>query len=398
LRVGLFVLGLLASAAYLPRAIDATLALRWASLALTLPLLLLFLGDRVAPLPKLAFAALVAVVLSALWGPDLATGLDEVAHVVVIFAAFWLGASLITLVPVWAGVSLGVGVSALVALAQVAIGLDWFAQAAPPAGLFGNRNFLAEAGMISLIALASMQPPTTAWRAPRWVLIGGALVAIALGGSKAVYGGLAVAAAFWIAPRRPKLALATFVALGVLAVFMVLVGSETATIRLEMWEEAITRATLFGNGLGAWASTYPIAEHAHSEPLQAIYEFGILAILPVAVLIRAMGGWSGEPEGYVVVALVAVSLFAFPLHLPLSAFVFALAAGHLDARRRRMVERALDRGADDGVGARRAAAQPRRGLPDGVEGRGDLPLASSPRVEGRADTAHRRAERAIGSR
>ncbi len=339
LDYSLFGLGFALAVAIFPGTIDGFLTLRWAIIASAVPLLLLALGDRVAPFPWLFAAFIAAAVGSMLWAVDRAGAFDDASHVVMLGAAFWLGASLSNATHLWKGVSIGVAASAAVAMAQWGFGWTGVPSAVDPGGLFANKNILAEAGMVALLASLAMGG------AVGRVLAVAALIAVLLGGSKAVFAGLAVAFAFWIAPRSQRLAWAILAALGLAAVSMFFVFPiVSATVRWEMWVPALTDLTPFGHGMGSFAAAFPQAEHAHSEPVQLAYEMGLFALIPALIFLKAMEEWSGELEGYLLVGILADGLFAFPLHLPLTAFVAAVAAGRLVGARDRLVRRRFEGG------------------------------------------------------
>lgn len=341
----LFGLGLAGAVAVLPGTIDAFLSLRWAIVSVMIPLLLLWLGRDVAPIPRLVFAFVAFAGVSLLWTPMFGHGLDDFAHLVILAAAFWLGASLTNATPLWNGLAVGVSASAAIAVAQW--GWDWYGipQAVPPAGLFANKNFLAEAAMVSVIV--SLGSRTRVGVA----LAAAALVAVVLGSSKAVFGALMVTLAFWLAPRRPVLGWSLMGLAAILFVAALALPFGSAADRFPIWSGGVSDAALLGHGVGAFSAAFPIWENAHSEPIQLFYEFGLLAVIPAVIFAKAMEGWSGETEGYVLVAVAAVALWSFPLHLPLTALAASVAAGRLAGARDRLVRRRLDGGFALGVGA-----------------------------------------------
>lgn len=329
----LFSLGLAGAVAFWPGAVDAPLTLRWAVLATMIPLCLILLGNRSAPLPWLPAAFVAGAAISLAWTPDVYSGIDDLAHLVILFAAFWLGASVRDLKPLWLGLSIGVGVSAAFVMAQWGFDSEVVSQTARPGGLFGNKNFCAEAAMVAVIACLAMKSRL------RWALTAAALFVVVICSSKAVFAGLAVAASFWMLPRYTKSAFALLVGLVGLAILLFLVDHESVTYRLPMWQAALSDLRLLGHGIGSYAGAYPAYEHAHSEPLQYIYELGLLAILPAVIFWKALEGWRGETEGFILIAVGAVSLWSFPLHMPLTVLAAAAAAGHLAHARSVMVER-----------------------------------------------------------
>lgn len=342
LRAGLLILGLAAAVAYLPGTFDATTTLRWAVVAVGVFLLLCLV--RPAPFPWGAALCVALAGASVLWSSDPFGGLDHLAKLVAVAGAFWLGGSLDDATPLWKGIALGVAASAVIAIAQVVVGLDWFVQAAPPAGLFGNRNFLAEAGMVALITSLA-----TVWTPGGAVLAALAGVAILLTGSKAVIGALVILLAVYVAPQRPAIAWGLAGMVVLVAGLMFGGGAGSAAARLEIWQPAWSGLSWFGNGLGSFAYDFsPVHEHAHSEPLQYAYELGVLAIAPAALLIHVLGGWEHDREGFVLVGVALVGFLAFPFHMPVTALAAGVAAGRLARKRSRMGGHDRPRGLEDG--------------------------------------------------
>lgn len=347
LHLALFGLGFAGAVAVLPGTLDAVTTLRWAIFAVGVPLLLLLMGRSVAPIPKLVWAFVAFAALSILWAPSFASGLDDLAHVAILAAAFWLGASLTNANHLWLGVATGVAVSTAIALGQWGMGWSFesLPNAAPPSGLFANRNFLAEAAMVALIPALAIRT----W--PGRVLAAAALIAVMICASKAVLGALIVTGALWITPRRPAIGWSILAVMVALFAAALAIPIESAAVRFPIWSEAISGYAPLGHGVGSFAANFPVYEHAHSEPLQLFYEFGLFALIPALVFLKAMEGWSGETEGFVLVAVAAVGLFSFPLQMPLTGVAAALAAGRLAGARDRLVRRRLEGRLALGVGA-----------------------------------------------
>jgi hypothetical protein len=119
------------------------------------------------------------------------------------------------------------------------------------------------------------------------------------------------------------------------------------TEHASIWTAAIADLHLFGNGLGSFAADFGRAEYAHNEPLHFVYELGVLA-LPILALALYLMNRTKYDDALVLVAILAISLFSFPLHMPVTGFAAALAAGGI-ARRGYLVRDsfatcAMDRG------------------------------------------------------
>jgi hypothetical protein len=319
--------GFLAATAFWPGIVDGATAPRWAVLGVLVPLCLLLAGPaRVRPMVALAaLAFLGAAALSISWAPDRLSATDELVHMTILAAAMWLGASLDDLSPFWGGAAAGVSISVLLAVAQT-FGFDGVPQAVSPAGLFGNKNVLAEACLLALVV---------AWALPF------ALLGLALAGSKAALGAATVMLAVWLRKRAPLASKAILAGLVLALVWLVASGNESFSIRLGYWTEAASAMTPLGHGIGSFAAFNPEAEFAHSEVIQLAFEMGLIGLLLVGVYAYAMGGidvGAGVgPELVVLVGVGAVSLFGFALHMPLTAVAASLAVGRL--ARARMLAR-----------------------------------------------------------
>jgi hypothetical protein len=91
----------------------------------------------------------------------------------------------------------------------------------------------------------------------------------------------------------------------------------------------IPQFSFFGQGLGSFYHLYSWFEHAHNDLLQVTYETGFLGIL-LFLGFMAYCLWSGPlPERLVLLAFLVEGLFDFPLYMPSTSFLAALAAGSI---------------------------------------------------------------------
>lgn len=344
----LFGFSFLVTVAFVPGIVDPATLPRWSIIAAGAPLLLMLRTERFPnPLEGAGLAVVISLAAGIAWSPDVLTGYEELAHLAILAVVFCLGASLADLRPLWQGLCVGVAVNAFIAFLQV---LGWYElpQAAAPAGLFMNRNPLAEVALVALIVGG----------ARFWYAVG-PCIALVLTHSRAALGALLVVWSISLWPRHRTAAVAILLVAGAAAVGAFTLGSESALIRLGVWKSALSNLAVLGNGVGSFVTAYPQAQYAHSEPIQLVYEHGVLA-LPFFIMLWLLWRVPGyETEHLVLAAICAVGLFAFPLRLPATAFAFALAAGHL-ARGWALVRRGVDGGRDPDRGAHDRAA----GAPD----------------------------------
>jgi len=328
-----FLLGFLVAAAYWPGLLDAALVPRWAVMAAGVPAAFL-LEPLLTPRLSLAAAA-VALALAAplLWAPSWPDGLDEAIHVAILAGAFVLAYSAPTVQHLWRGFALGICVSAALALLQV-MGWEGVQQSVPPAGLFANKNMLAEAAALALLASIGF---AGRWR---WLALG-CLLAVGLTGSRSAWAALIIA---WALATRTSNRWASLSLLAMVVVLGAVTFYLSASLpdgmglrssageRLQAWGAVLGSLTLWGHGLGSYALSNPWMEFAHNEYLQLVYEGGALALVPIGYLLwlivrRLPDG--GDIAWLVLVAVATMALLSFPLHMPATAFCAAVAAGRL---------------------------------------------------------------------
>lgn len=316
--------GFITAVAFFVGGLDAQFTARWALMAVVPPTYFLLFRPKVDVLVVVgACLVAAAVALPALWAPDHLTAWQEAINIGILLGCTILGAAAgRELGGVWRGLAAGVAVSSVVAAAQLA-GWQGIPQAIAPAGLFINKNLLAEAGAVALVAMTARR---------EWLLAVPALAAVLMGNSRGAFGALVVVIAFRVARSSPRTAAAILCALAVAAGFtLALAGSGME--RLVFWGNAVAGFTPFGNGLGSWPTNFPYAEFAHSEPLQYLYEIGIFAAVPAAAMLALLGGpqleRTYESEGMVLVLVLALGVFSFPFHMPITSLALALSAGAL---------------------------------------------------------------------
>lgn len=318
-------LGFAVAVAFWPGLISAAVVPRWALLAAGLPLVSWLDPRRLSPVALgLLGAAVLYAALSLAWAPDPVRGVNDLIRLLILGAAMLVGANLNDIGPVMRAMAWGVAVSCVLAIVQM-FGWSIVAQAAPPAGLFYNRDFLAEIAAVFFVwAVLSRE----------WAVIPLLLIPLAVSGSRIAL--IGVAAGFMVLRPRISIPIA-LVAITLIAAVTAGFSDKVTTIgaRLDIWRVALGGITLWGNGLESFTAAYPASEYAHSDFFQSLYELGIGA-LPLLVLLL-MATWQGgaSPLGAAMACVLAEYFVAFPLHLPTSAFVVGLLAGHLVRHRGR---------------------------------------------------------------
>lgn len=325
--VGVF--AFLLAIAFVPGIRDAAEGPRWWVAGIGLPLLLY--GQR----PQLTAPAVAGLVFlayataSLAWTPVWQDGVYRWWHWVVMAQAFALGSAIKDMRPVYRGLALGVGVNALLAASQA---LGWSpvdqVPTATPAGLFENRNIMGELAAVAVVAAF--------FAGPRWSA-DLPLVALLLSQCRGAGVALSAAGLCWLAWRRPVLALlaaAFCIGLGLGAIQW---RPETVERRVALWQDIAENLTFAGHGIGSLYSTYPAIakrtdaleqrpDHAHNDALETAYDLGLggvaLSLATGLLLWRAR-----ETERLVLVVVLVEGLVGFPLQMPGTGVVAALAAG-----------------------------------------------------------------------
>lgn len=329
--VPLFLATFLVSVAYLPGIGGASTTPRWSVFLVGFSVLLLF-APRIRPtIGHLIWFSFVALsIASVLWSKTPFDTIGEIERLAAMSFAFLVAAETEDLTPAWSGLALGVTISAAIAVLQSG-GMELASPAGsvPPAGLFFNKNFLAEAGVVALVASLSLR---------LWHYVPGTLVATVLPGSRAAIVALGAFLVFSVTRRIPR----RFALPGgavLLAAIVLLVWVDAITTnrivtsinsRLEIWSWVGAGSSVWGWGSGSFPSMFPMFERAHSDFMETLHGTGMIGM----GLLSLLFGWSlgGKDDGSakgIALVLFVVALFGFPLQLPATAMAFALVAGRL---------------------------------------------------------------------
>lgn len=331
--------GLGLAMAYVPQVMSAPFAPKWGVAAIAAgalfsvrirPTLVHWLGAL-----WLGFAS-----VSLLWTSSVPDGLFELGQWTIVASLFVVGAELDGEVVGAAvrGFALGMVVNAILAAAQVC-GFDEVRQIVAPAGLFGNKNYLAEAGLLAICALLAIRER---W----WYWFVGPAIALVLGAERSSFMVLAVVLAMW---TRVELGWSWRLASQV--AFLVVAGAAMVVFSLapsdSIWASLGERQLIYAgalqgivasHGLGWGLGSYFVEaprfahfvlsrpEHAHDDYLEMAFELGIIGPLPL-VAATAVICWRNCIAALPLVAFGLLALVEFPLHFPASAALVALLAG-----------------------------------------------------------------------
>lgn len=325
-------LGIAIMTAFIPGVTGLASVTSWGIVWLVMPVLLLKCKIDITIIHILGIVFLSYAALSLFWSPH---GMLELMQLLALASVFVWGSTLKDLKSVTVGLSIGLAVSAILALFQF-FGLDFvYHVGSRPTGLFVNSNIFAEiSGMLLLLILINKL----------WWYISVTLPGLAVS-SRAVILALGVSLAMLIWAKSKILSILILVSSWLLAYFITFpnIVSDTASNvtsayqRIYMWQDMLAGFTIFGNGIGSFVFKFPeynkhldssfLAEHAHNDLLQLIFELGIGAIpliIAVALLLKVQNEYKSA-----LVFFIVIGMFGFPLHAPITAFMLALVAAQL---------------------------------------------------------------------
>jgi hypothetical protein len=299
---------------YVPTFTGAATSTKWAYLAVSLPIFLLFIWKKIV-FTWLHFIGLVFIcwsTLSLLWTSNQYDGIDNLIKLIIIAEAFILGSQLKSLEYIFVGLGIGLIIQT-------------------PFQLFVNYNIYSEICLIVFISLivykyiwlALCLLPAIVMYQTRSVLFAAVLVILSLLRSKSRF--LAGAIAFYC------------ITIGIGSIWL---GYKVPSIttRLELWRDTLYGINLFGNGIGSFWTSYPYLSDwdtllvrprfAHNDLLQIIFEQGIVGGILICLFVFIALTKAGI-ERYILIAFIGISSVTFPFYLPISAFIAALVCGHV---------------------------------------------------------------------
>lgn len=346
----------LVTVAYWPGILNPATTPRWIVLSLCVPACLslptLVEPSRNWTAGHLAGGLFLAwAALSLTWTSSPPDGINTLWLLLVLAGVWVIGQSLKSLASIYAWLAAGMAVNGAVAIGQW---LEIFPVRSAifprmdhvPAGLFYNPNYMAEAAALVLVGLAT----TRQWR---WMPA--VLPAIALPHARGAVLALAAAGWLWLWHNRRHWAWmgAAAALAGFGAVLWLLPPDYSLMHRVALWRDTIGGMTWLGHGLGGFMTDFSghaphfnlmqsRPTHAHNDLLEFAYELGPGVLPLLALLGFALAGAKGtagpRPEYYVLAAFLVEASFAFPTHMPVTAFMAAMALGHLCRDRRSVVD------------------------------------------------------------
>lgn len=325
------VVAFLTMVAFCPLWEGGALATRWGVIAIGTPLLLLLCDLRLTPLHYAGGALLLWGLVTMLWTPVAATGVGEFAKWALLATTFLVAAEVEDLRWTYIAIIAGVAISGGVAIAQ-SLGFSAVPQLNTPAGLFVNRNYLAEIATATLILTIGLR---------QWIFLPFILSAAFLPHSRGAFLGLLFAGLVWLYFWSRTTLLCVIALLLILLVVPLphmIADSSSLLERVGVWLATIQHLTLFGHGIGSFFVEYPTfmphpvllqarPAHAHNEILNALSDLGIPGLLCLGIFGGLALRFAAPMERLVLVSLLGIGMFSFPLHVPATGFLFAVVAG-----------------------------------------------------------------------
>ena len=334
IRLGAIALGFLVATAYVPAVIGASIPTGYLVIMFLVPIFLLVSKIRITTSHLYGALFLFYVYLSLCWTFRLNIGFFIFLQTFALATVFCLGSAIEDLTDVFRGMALGLGVSALIGLYQlIDVNIIYNSNTMGyPSGLFINHNVFCETSIIMFVALIVLK---MYW----WVPV--TIPGIIFVQSRAAMLALIVSAFAWLFNRNRIFAL-LLIPPFVLAItayyFNYRFDLSSVDERFAIWNDTIRGLTLFGHGVGSYEITFPAfakdldinivrPAQAHNDLLQLIYEFGIgvILLIPLAWNILKIKC----DEKIILYCIGIISIFNFPMHIPITAFIACLVAGYI---------------------------------------------------------------------
>lgn len=279
-----------------------------------------------------ALLLLIYAGASVAWAPNRYDALHAFALLFIMALAFLYGAR-VRLLSIIEGAAIALTAMLPICIAQ-AYGWEGIEQSIAPAGLFFARTILAETTALILVAciaygrwwfvpIGLMSLGLTCLSDGLTSLPRAALLAVGIGALTAIPFRFAWVLAFC----------AGLIAFGAVGSGLVHIRLDTISQRSMIWRDAIDHVTFWGNGIGSWSGSSidtlrTRTTEVHNEFIQVAYELGVFGlILLMALIAIALRSWTRDTP--ILLALLVLATFSFPLHMPATAWFGALLLGFM---------------------------------------------------------------------
>ena len=316
---------------------------RWLVIGVALIVLAVFVGSsRITWAHIIGAAFLGWECMTYLWTASPLDAVGQLWKLPALAGLFILGSKIEDMRPFYIGCAAGLAVSSVLVILDLAE-LIHYAQAVRPGGLFVNELYLAE---ITVMIGSAFIVDATYWSILPLVVLAPSIFLLPMPRGPILALSFALVIELW--QRSRPLALSFLAGGAALVAVMILphwrepfwrpIG---VTQRLAMWSDVVNATTPLGRGIGSYFATAPLIasqydavsyrpDFLHNDLLEIFYETGIaglgLALGFCFVILTAPGR---RREKVVIGAFLVEGCFGFPIHLPATAAVFAIAAGHI---------------------------------------------------------------------
>lgn len=312
-----FLLGFLIITIYIPGILGASIPTGWFALIIIGG----FFIDSISPF-------LIYATLSLAWTQNLNIAVFFLFQFIALYGIYCLGKGLCSLTVIFKGFTIGLFVSNLVALFfQSYI----FSIGNAKAGLFVNPNIFSEVSAVILIALIVLE---------LWWWMPLTLPGLILVHSRAALLSLFICSFIWLWKRDKFYSVIELLVVGLL-VLLTFDHMKFTSIqeRFDLWADTIRGFKIFGNGIGSFEILYPLnainidtslarPRYAHNDLLQLIFEYGMGVVLLIPVIYSVLR--STDEKKLILYVIVIISLFTYPFHVPVIAFMGCLVAGYIN--------------------------------------------------------------------
>lgn len=326
------ILGLLLSLAFDPLAFQGATTPKWALLAVALPVMVsLSSPNHFSRLHLIGAGFLAWCVLSLTWTSNLWDGFGLGIHLIILSLAFVLGSRSESLAAIFKGLALGLTVSSLL----VVIPHDEFSTVlTSEQGLFGNQFALAEVAALTIIGCVVYR---------LWWFIPGVIPSLVPLHSqttpRSALLGLGVAGLAWLWSRSRVASLSLAALVCAAAIASAFYRPESSWQRVTIWQDTLAGLSFFGHGLGSFFTdfvwhaanidtSFERPEHAHNELLEWAFELGAVGLVLFCAFWWQAYRTADLATRCLIAGVLAIGMVSFPFHVPATAFVGSLCAGH----------------------------------------------------------------------
>lgn len=324
-----FIFAFLVTTTYIPGIIGAAIPTNWFVLIIVAPIAFFFCSISKNINSHLIFIFFIYVCSSFYWTQNINIAIFHFFQIISLICVFYIGENLDDLRPTFMGLAAGLSISGIIAIAQLSGYTPVYALYSNITGLFVNPNIYSEVTIVVLIGLIVLK---------LWWWIPLTLPGIVLVHSRTALAAFGIGLFLMLFKKNKSYAIVAITVVILISLYLYRHSFNTLSIeeRINLYKDTINGFTFFGHGVGSFEILYPYyATHvdtalarprfAHNDWLQLIFEFGIFALIPMLIALNLM-----RHNNAILWAIGIISLFTFPFHVPVIAFIGCLVAGYLN--------------------------------------------------------------------